>query len=78
MVIVAALVLFLFIVATVAVVAVLILGIFAMSRGGAFEARWGNRLMRLRVLTQGVAVALLGAAGAGHLRRWLKGPRWSS
>ena len=43
----------------VAVVGVLFLGVFTMSKGDAFNARWGNRLMRLRVLLQGVAVGLL-------------------
>ena len=43
----------------IAVVAVLFTGIISMSRGGAFEERWGNRLMRMRVVLQGVAVALL-------------------
>ena len=43
----------------VAVVAVLFTGIVSMSRGGDFEDRWGNRLMRMRVALQGVAVALL-------------------
>jgi hypothetical protein len=51
----------LFIVALGAVLAVLVFGIVAMGRGGDFNARWGNRLMRLRVVAQGVAVALLAA-----------------
>ena len=46
-------------IAMAATVAVLFAGIVAMSRGGAFNARYGNRLMRLRVIFQGVAVALL-------------------
>lgn len=41
------------------VVAVLFTGVISMSRGGEFEARWGNKLMRMRVVLQGVAVALL-------------------
>ena len=44
-----------------AVVGVLFLGVYSMGAGGAFNARYGNRLMRLRVLLQGVAVALLAA-----------------
>ncbi|MDP7667363.1 MAG: twin transmembrane helix small protein [Rhodospirillales bacterium] len=47
----------------IAVVAVLFTGVISMSRGGAFEDRWGNRLMKLRVVLQGVAVALLLALG---------------
>jgi hypothetical protein len=42
-----------------AVVAVLFAGLFTMVRGGAFNQRWGNRLMRLRVIMQGAAVALI-------------------
>ena len=41
------------------VVAVLFTGIIAMSLGGDFNARHGNRLMRLRVISQGVTVVLL-------------------
>ena len=48
----------------VAVVAVLFTGVISMSRGGDLlgqspHDRWGNRLMRMRVALQGVAVALL-------------------
>ena len=42
-----------------AVVIVLFSGLFAMARGGAFNQRWGNRLMRLRVIAQGVAITLI-------------------
>lgn len=42
-----------------AVLMSLFAGVFAMSRGGAFNDRWGNLLMRLRVVTQGIAVGLL-------------------
>lgn len=42
----------------VAVAATLFVGLFTMARGGDFNARWGNRLMRLRVGLQGLAVAL--------------------
>ena len=41
------------------VVAILFIGVISMSRGGAFESRWGNQLMRMRVVLQGIAVALL-------------------
>ena len=47
----------------IAVVAVLFTGVISMSRGGPFEDRWGNRLMSLRVVLQGIAVALLLALG---------------
>lgn len=43
----------------IAVLVVLMVGITAMLRGGAFNSRHGNALMRLRVLLQGVAVALM-------------------
>jgi hypothetical protein len=42
-----------------AVSIVLALGIFALFRGGEFGRSWSNRLMRLRVLTQAVAIAVL-------------------
>lgn len=41
-----------------AVVAVLITGLVAMSKGGEFNKRYGNKLMRLRVIIQGVTIAL--------------------
>jgi len=41
--------------------AVLAAGFISMSRGGDFNARHGNRLMRLRVMLQGAAVAILAA-----------------
>ncbi len=39
--------------------AVLFAGIFAMARGGEFNRKWGNKLMRARVATQGLAILLL-------------------
>ncbi len=41
-----------------AVLGVLITGIFSMAKGGAFNQKYGNRLMRARVILQGVALAL--------------------
>ncbi|HKP77839.1 MAG TPA: twin transmembrane helix small protein [Phenylobacterium sp.] len=38
---------------------VLALGIYALFRGGDFGRSWSNKLMRLRVLTQAIAVAVL-------------------
>lgn len=46
-------------VALAAVLAVLVVGVVGMLRGGAFNRRYGNGLMRLRVILQGVAVALI-------------------
>jgi len=45
-----------------AVSLVLALGIYSLFRGGDFGRSWSNKLMRLRVLTQAVAVAVLVAA----------------
>jgi hypothetical protein len=48
------------IVAALTVVAtVLAFGIYALFRGGDFGRSWSNKLMRLRVLTQAIAVAVL-------------------
>jgi len=46
-------------VAIVAVVASLFGGLFSMARGGAFNERWGNRLMRARVISQATAITLI-------------------
>lgn len=46
------------IIAMIAVVVVLFLGLFSMARGGEFNAKYGNRLMQLRVVFQGIAVVL--------------------
>lgn len=44
------------------VVIVLGLGLYALFRGGDFGRSYSNKLMRLRVLMQAIAVALLVAA----------------
>ena len=41
------------------VVGVLFTGIVGMGFGGEFNARHGNRLMRLRIISQGVVIAML-------------------
>lgn len=46
-------------VALAAVLTVLVVGVVGMLRGGAFNRRYGNGLMRLRVILQGVAIALI-------------------
>ena len=51
-------------IARVATVVVLFTGVVAMARGGGFDARWGNKLMRLRIIAQGAAVALPAALPA--------------
>lgn len=52
-----------------AVVLVLIIGLVGMVKGGEFNQKYGNKLMRARVLLQGVALvcfvlALLARAGS--------------
>ena len=42
-----------------AVLLVLIFGVFSMLRGGEFNKRWGNKLMRARVVLQAFAVFLI-------------------
>ena len=42
-----------------AVATVLGFGIYSLFRGGDFGRSWSNKLMRLRVLTQAIAVAVL-------------------
>lgn len=48
----------LMIIAMLLTLASLFLGLFAMIKGGAFNEKYGNRLMRLRVTLQGAALAL--------------------
>jgi len=50
---------YLILAALAAVSIVLAAGIYALFRGGDFGRSWSNRLMRLRVLTQAIAVAIL-------------------
>ena len=45
-------------IALLAVLGVLFAGIFAMARGGEFNRKFGNRLMRWRVALQGLAIVL--------------------
>lgn len=42
-----------------AVVVVLIVGVIAMARGGEFNEKYGNRMMRWRVALQALAVVLM-------------------
>jgi hypothetical protein len=41
---------------------VLATGIIGMARGGEFNQKYGNRLMRARIIAQGVALALFAVA----------------
>ncbi len=45
--------------AIVVVVASLFGGLVSMARGGAFNLRWGNTMMRVRVASQGAVLVLL-------------------
>jgi len=49
-------------IALAAVLITLVLGLVSMTRGGAFNAEYGNKLMRLRVVLQFVAVVILALA----------------
>jgi hypothetical protein len=40
----------------------LVVGLVAMVQGGEFNRKYGNKLMRLRVVLQGVAIALFALA----------------
>ena len=46
-------------IALVAVLAVLAVGVVAMLRGGDFNRKYGNKLMRARVAVQALAIALV-------------------
>jgi type II secretory pathway component PulJ len=41
-----------------AVLLVLVVGVISMARGGEFNRKYANRLMRLRVVLQGAAIVL--------------------
>ncbi len=49
----------LIVIALAAVLVVLLTGVIGMLRGGQFNKQYGNKLMRLRVALQGVAVLLI-------------------
>ena len=49
----------LIIIALIAVSIVLAIGVIGMLRGGDFNRRYGNKLMRLRVLLQALAIILI-------------------
>lgn len=51
-------ILILLVVTLVAVVAVLLTGVIGMARGSDFNAKYGNKLMRLRVALQALAIFL--------------------
>ena len=47
------------VIALVGTLAVLLAGVVAMARGGDFDRKWGNLLMRARVAMQALAVGLM-------------------
>ena len=49
----------LIVIALIAVLIVLAIGIVGMIRGGEFNRLYGNKLMRLRVTTQAIAILLI-------------------
>ncbi|MBM3571463.1 MAG: twin transmembrane helix small protein [Alphaproteobacteria bacterium] len=49
---------FLLIVAMLLTLGTLFGGLFSMARGGEFNQRWGNKLMQIRVVMQGIAIVL--------------------
>ena len=50
------------ILAGIATLGALGLGLFSMIKGGEFNKKYGNKLMQLRVMLQGVALAMLALA----------------
>lgn len=48
--------------AMLAVLGVLFLGLAGFAQGGEFNRRWGNKLMRARVVLQAIALALVAFA----------------
>jgi hypothetical protein len=46
-------------VAVAVVAVVLCLGLYTLWRGGAVAASWSNRLMRIRVLAQAIAIVII-------------------
>ena len=44
--------------AMIAAVGALLLGLFSMAKGGEFNRKYGNKLMRLRIALQGLAILL--------------------
>lgn len=48
----------LLIISMVAVFAVMVVGMVSMTKGGEFNQKYGNKLMRLRIILQGVALVL--------------------
>ena len=52
----------LMVLAMIAVLGVLAVGLFSMANGGEFNRKYGNKLMRARVMLQGLALLLFAVA----------------
>ncbi|MFP4313250.1 MAG: twin transmembrane helix small protein [Alphaproteobacteria bacterium] len=52
----------LIVLASVAVIGVLVMGLYSMVRGGEYAKKHGNKFMQYRVYLQGLALALLALA----------------
>lgn len=52
----------LMVVAMLVTAGILFVGIIGMAKGGPFNDKWGNRLMRYRILAQFVALVMFGIA----------------
>jgi hypothetical protein len=50
------------IIAMAAVLGVLVVGLYSMTRGGDFNKKYGNKLMQARVVLQGVALLMFALA----------------
>jgi|TARA_R110000744_G_scaffold380560_2_gene502386 hypothetical protein len=48
------------VVAMLVTVGILFVGIIGMARGGEFNQKWGNRLMRYRIVAQFIALVMFG------------------
>ena len=48
------------VVAMLVTVGILFAGIMGMARGGEFNQKWGNRLMRYRIVAQFIALVMFG------------------
>ena len=48
------------VVAMLVTVGILFVGIIGMARGGEFKQKWGNRLMRYRIVAQFIALVMFG------------------
>jgi len=50
---------YLIVVAILAVVVVLMIGLGSFTKGGEFNRKYGNKLMRLRIIGQAIAIVLI-------------------